>query len=259
MGLDIYLYEAAHHEQNERHEREWEALWGRKDRGEITEAEYDEQRKTITQWASHVDAPSAVDPSHLFNRRYLRSSYNEGGFNRIADNFGGHDLYWIFEPLGVEFDGWDGLLTVAHVEPLRECRSRALQVADEIRGWDRLRVTTIHGPLLGDREHQWSKPPTRDQVLDWAREELGRKHSMSGGYSCAKGEIFPDGFTLLAVTLGRAEFSFMSGPTVAYAVYRADDESAEHYTHSALITAEFCDEAIDLIERDGSAYMSWSG
>ena len=258
MGLDVYLYEKAQYEQDERHEREWEALWERKDRGEITEAEYEEQRKTITQTASRGDVASDINPGHIFNRRYLRSSYNEGGFNRIAEDIGGHGLYWIFETLDVEFDGWDGLLGPDHIAPLRASRKRALQVAEEFRTWDRLRVTEFHGPLLGSADHQWSKPPTKDQVLAWGREELTREHSMSGGYSSAKGSVFPDGFELLAVTLGQPEFGFRGSP-VAFGIYRADDESVEHYTQSALITAEFCDEAVALIERDQAAYMSWSG
>lgn len=258
MGLDVYLYEKAHHEQNAKHDREWEALWARKDRGEITEAEYDDLRKTITQYASSEDVPSAINPGHLFNRRYLRSSYNASGFNSIAENISGHGLYWIFEPLDAEFDGWDGVLGLEHIEPLTRCRERALQVAEEFGSWDRLRVIEFDAPLLGGRDHQWSKPPTKDQVLAWGREELTRERSMSGGYSCAKGEVFPEGLELLAITLGTPAFAFRSS-IAAFGVYRADDDSVEHYTQSALITAEFCEEAIALIERDEAAYMSWSG
>lgn len=259
MGLDIYLYEKAHHEQNERHEREWDNLWERKERGEITEAEYDEQRKTITQYASHADVPSETNPRHLFNRRYLRSSYNESGFNRVAESAcNGHDLYWIFEPIGVEFDGWDGMLGPGHVEPLMRCRDRATSVAAEFRKWDRLRVAEFDGPMLGAPEHMWDKPPSKDEVLAWGREELSREHSMPGGYSTAKGTVFPDGFELLAITVGRPEFGFRGG-AAAFGVYRANDESIESYVESALITAEFCDEALMLIKRDQSAYMSWSG
>lgn len=258
MGLDVYLYDKASHEQTERHEREWEELWERKDRGEITEAEYDQLRKTITQYASHAGAPSETNPGHLFNRRYLRSSYNEGGFNRVAENVAGHDLYWIFEPLGVEFDGWDGLVTRAHEQSLEQCRDRARQVADEIRGWDRLKVTELRGPMLGGADHMWPKHPTKDQVLTWAREELARKSALDGSYSTAKGTVFPEGFEILAVTQGAPEFGFTSEP-VTYAVFRVDDEALAHYVQAALITAEFCDEALDLVRQDGAAYMSWSG
>jgi len=42
-------------------------------------------------------------------------------------------------------------------------------------------------------------------------------------------------------------------------VYRASDGGFDSYVQAAEITAEFCDEAIALIERDGSCEMSWSG
>jgi hypothetical protein len=260
MGLDIYLYEKAHHEQNARRKTEWESLWERKDKGEITEEQYDALRANLTPHASHTDAPSTINPEHLFNRRYLRSSYNEGGFNSVAENVGGHDLYWIFEPLNVEFDGWDGLVTTGHVVALQQCRERAIQVAEEIRTWDRLKVTEIRGPMLGAADHLWSKLPTKDQVMTWVRGELAREHVIDGSYSCAKGSVFPEGFEVLAITQGAPRFAFFSdGDSVTYAVFRVEDAALESYVQSALITAEFCDEAIALIERDESAYMSWSG
>lgn len=196
MGLDVYLYEKAHHEQNARHEAEWIALYERQERGEITKAEREELDKTITRYISHVDVPSEAHPDHLFNRRYLRSSYNDGGFNHAVPDFLGTSadteypaargsLYWIFEPMGREWDGDEGELTATDVDRLRACKARALEVADELRKCDPL------GP-----------------------------------------------------------------EPAAILVYRAD---ASSYIESAEITAEFCDEAISLIERDGSCYLSWSG
>lgn len=261
MGLDVYLYDKTAHEQNERHDAEWNALYERKASGEITEAEYDELRKGITEYASSTDVPSEINPSHLFNRRYLRSSYNDGGFNRVAESVAGHDLYWIFEPLGVNFEDWDGMLTPDHVPALKQCRDRAAQVAEEIKAWDRLQVAEFQGPMLGSADHMWSDYPSREAVLAWGREELSRERipGFGGeGYANAKGEVYPDGFEILAITIGKPDFSFR-GATTIYAVFRVNDEAFEHYAQSALITAEFCDEAIALVERDQCAYMSWSG
>ena len=259
MGLDVYLYEKAAHEQNERAEAEWDALYDRKASGEITEAEYDELRKANTEYAHAVDVPSEINPKHLFNRRYLRSSYNDGGFNRVAAAVAGHDLHWIFAPLkGDSEEEWDGLLTADHIPALRECRERAKQVAKEIKGWDRLKVAEFNGPLLGTANHLWSEYPSKETVLAWGREELARESHMEGGYGTAKGEVYPKGFEILAITIGKPDYS-SRGEVTMYAVFRVDDEGVEHYTQSALITAEFCDEAIALIERDQSAYMSWSG
>ena len=47
------------------------------------------------------------------------------------------------------------------------------------------------------------------------------------------------------------------GSPCALFVYRSTE--VQHYIETAKITAEFCEEAIALIERDGSVYMIWSG
>ena len=42
-------------------------------------------------------------------------------------------------------------------------------------------------------------------------------------------------------------------------VREPNDDGFESYTQSARIIAEFCEEAISLIERDGTCHLSWSG
>jgi hypothetical protein len=265
MGLDISLYTTAEHEQDERHEAEWEALWERKESGAITEAQYDELRKGITKYGGHQDPPSELYPEHLFNRRYLRSSYNASGFNHAVPDFLGTPdeggLYWIFEPMGREWDDDEGILTLDDVPKLAESKSRALDVAARLRKCDPLRVETIHGPYLGGADHQWSKPPDGDEVLAWYRDEQTKHEgkvaddAFGEGYSNAKGTVFgfTKGLEVLACTVGRD----VLGEPLPVIVYRST--AIETYIASAEITAEFCDEAIALIEADGSAYVSWSG
>lgn len=261
MGLDIYLYERAHHEQNERHDVEWNALYERKASGEIAEAEYDAQREQITQYAPHVDAPSGQYPDHLFNRRYLRSSYNDSGFNHAVPDFlatsaeaeypgARGSLYWIFEPMGREWDGDEGTLTADDVDKLRACKARALEVADELRKADPLRVAEEGNVFIA--------PTMRaDQFLAWYREQKATRSEAypEGGYSTGRGTVFgfAKGMEVLAVTLGIGTL----GNPAALIVYRS--EAIDSYIQSAEITAEFCDEAISLIERDGSCHLSWSG
>jgi hypothetical protein len=265
MGLDISLYTRAEHEQTERHDAEWNALWERKESGAITEAEYDEQRKGVTDWATHQNPPSQLYPEHLFNRRYLRSSYNGSGFNRAVPDFLGTpdegDLYWIFAPMHREWDGDDGILGPDDVPRLAECRARAELVAEWLRKCDPLRVEAIHAPMLGSADHMWSKLPNDDEVLAWYRDEQAehaaqdRNEPFGEGYSNAKGTVFgfTQGMEVLAVTLGR-DVLRQPAPMI---VYRS--AAIVSYVQSAEITAEFCDEAISLIEADGSAYVSWSG
>lgn len=228
MGLDVYLYSKAEREQNEAHVR------------------------------------SERYPDHLFNRRYLRSSYNGGGFNRAVPDFlstadGGAypgqegSLYWIFEPMGREWDGDEGALTADDVPKLAECKARALDVAERLRKVDPLRVEEIGNFLV--------QPTMRQQdFLAWYRKEKAKREGKpspfdSEGYSCREGTVFgfAKGMEVLAITVGLGTF----GEPAALIVYRS--EAIDSYVESAEITAEFCDEAISLIERDGSAHISWSG
>ena len=96
MGLDVYLYTREQHEQDER----YDALSERAYADGVTV----EQRKAILaegpDWTRREDVPSERYPNHLFNRRYLRSSYNDGGFNRAVPEILGDEsagIYGIFE------------------------------------------------------------------------------------------------------------------------------------------------------------------
>lgn len=253
MGLDITLYSAAERTQDDRHWAEWNALYDRKESGVIDDAEFDELVKAITPHRGSSDKPSERYPEHLFDRRYLRSSYNDAGFNRAVLDFLGEDrgLYWIFEPMGREWDGDDGLLTSDDIPLLEQSRARALSVAELLRDSDGLRATATRAPIIGTLDHLWSALPSEDEVLRWFREE--RPETSFRSYSTAKGEIYKDGLTVLAITLGR-DILGLPAPVV---VYRS--EAIDSYVQSAEITAEFCDEAIDLIKQDGTAYISWSG
>jgi hypothetical protein len=74
------------------------------------------------------DNKSDLHPDHYWNKGYLRSSYNGGGFNTVVDNLIGHDLNWVFEPL---MKG-DDYRIVATKTGLRECRERAVQLRDHL-------------------------------------------------------------------------------------------------------------------------------
>lgn len=221
MGLDVFLYSKAQHESEE---------------------------------YSHEDVPSIKHPGHLFNRRYLRSSYSSGGFNSAVPDFIGEDssLYWIFEGLGA--DEYDVALTAESVPLLEQAKERAQSVVQRLKTCDRLRAEAMGQPITGGAAHQWSELPSSEAVLDWYREEVKREAPFSS-YSSAKGIVFREGFTVLAITMGKG----ILGEASPVVVYRAEPETVDSYIASAEIVAEFCDEALALIERDGSAYIGWSG
>jgi hypothetical protein len=268
VGLDIYLYAATDAAQNKAYDEASAALYepgpdGKSPRDLMTEEQYKAWGEQYS-YAPHGDVPSERYPEHLFNRRYLRSSYNGGGFNHAVPEMlgtsGGEakypnergSLYWIFEPMSREWDGDEGALWPDDIPKLEECKKRALSIADELRSCDRLRVLTVSPNIFG-------QPPTfsDDDALRMYRAKV------------AEGQIRPDGWwesrdisvygtegvTILAAIPGRATFNV---PGV-HLIYRAAADGAESYIQSAEITAEFCDEAIALIQRDGTCSISWSG
>lgn len=273
MGLDIYLNTRADAEASQAYDTAWEAIWERFEKGEITEEEReklnDELERPDRENADAITA-SAINPEHLFNRRYLRSSYNGGGFNRAVPDFLGDEgatLYGIFAPLiGSSQEPDSRFLTATDIPALRESRERALDVARRLGECDSLQVNDASGMIAGHGgpDHLWHKPPTADDVLAWYRNEVKRHAECPPGggfsesYSNAKGVVlgFDKGLEVLAITSG---VNLLGHPCALF-VYRST--AIQSYIESAKLAyaaAEFCEEAIMLIERDGSAYISWSG
>lgn len=268
MGLDIYLYTAEQARRNAEYEAASEAFYepgpdGTSPRDRMSE---DERKAWYAEheYSRYDRVPSERYPDHLFKRRYLRSSYNGGGFNHAVpemlassdglypEDYG--SLYWIFEPMEREWDGDEGALTADDIDKLRASKARALEVAEGLRKADRLRVMTIdHNPFGG------LSTRTDADALKSYRAEVAKGSGPfgDGWYSTDGGNLnmFGDGLTVLAALPGR---SSLNTPAV-HLIYRAGDEGFESYIQSAEIVAEFCDEAIGLIERDGSCRLSWSG
>jgi hypothetical protein len=116
VGLDIYLYTAEQAARNAAYDKAVEEWYGGEDGQSPHDKATDEERKAWSaahSYTSYEDVASERYPGHLFNRRYLRSSYNGGGFNRAVPEMLGHadgdeergSLYWIFEPMSREWDG----------------------------------------------------------------------------------------------------------------------------------------------------------
>jgi hypothetical protein len=260
MGLDIYLHAKDYGTALDTYSRAFDEVYDSGRWAAMTDAEKGAWRSANPR-PSSGEVPSERYPEHLFNRRYLRSSYNDSGFNHAVPSLLGSadgtypnergSLYWIFEPMGREWDGDEGTLTAEDIDKLRESKARALQVADELRKSDRLRVMTASPNVFRE-------PPTvtDDQALAKYREAVAAgRIQPDGWWSNADMDVFGDGLAVLAAIPGKATF----GIPGVHLIYRLAEDVAETYIQSAEITAEFCDEAIGLIERDGSCSMSWSG
>jgi len=117
MGLDIYLYKYDNKELSEKLESDYEkfssATWGKRKYEDIPEIEKDAIRSTISAYAianglgdygedekykHQIEIDSTIDKDHYFKIGYFRSSYNEGGINRVLENLGVPGLYEIFCP-----------------------------------------------------------------------------------------------------------------------------------------------------------------
>jgi len=261
MGLDISLYTNAEREASKAHEAAWDDVYDSGRWAAMTKAQQDEWRAANPYPDRDRDHPSERYPDHLFNRRYLRSSYNGGGFNHAVPEMLGTSganaeypnergsLYWIFEPIGREWDGDEGILTRDDIPKLLESKARAELIAEELRKADRLRVFTASPNMFS------APPETSDNdALRMYREHVAEREP-EGWYSSRDMDVFGGGITILAAIPGKATFNI---PGV-HLIYRAADEGFESYVQSAEIVAEFCEEAIALISVDGSCEMSWSG
>lgn len=260
VGLDIYLHDLEYRAQEKAHEKAWDDVYA-SGRWEKPTDEEKRAWRDENPYPSTRGYPSEKYPNHLFERRYLRSSYNGGGFNHAVPEMlatAGHEatypnergsLYWIFEPMGREWDGDEGILTDEDIPKLEESKARAEMVAEELRKSDRLRVFTAS-------PNMFSEPPQTDDngALRMYREHVADREP-DGWYSSRDMDVFGGGITILAAIPGKASFNI---PGV-HLIYRAADDGFDSYVQSAEIVAEFCDEAIALIKRDGSCEMSWSG
>lgn len=262
MGLDIYLEPAAVAEANRRHYSIWEEDAEGNCLGVTMTEEERKAHDEANPYISHKDVPSERYPDHLFNRRYLRSSYNSDGFNNVVPEILGPtnegdrgSLYWIFEPMDRDWNNGDDKdpLTVEDIPKLQECRKRASEIVDELATSDRLRVETVS-------PNMFNAPPqhSSDDALRIYREHVAERPGVPvGWYSTMGGDlnVYGDGLRVVAAIPGRDTFG---GPAV-HLLFKARDEAFDSYLQSAEIVVEFIDEAIMLIERDGSCAISWSG
>jgi hypothetical protein len=259
MGLDVYLLAEATELASRERERQWNDLYKRRDDGEITEEEFETLRKGLPAFERYPEVSSKKYPDHLFNRRYLRSSYNGAGFNRaVPELLGDEDanLYYVFEPVFKEEDQYLIELDHGSLAGLRSSKRRALNIAKRLRAEKRvLRAETISAdPLYGDPYTN-----TKDDALAWYRKQADKPTGM-GWWSNKDGHFYgapedpESGMRVLAAVPGVDVFS----KAAVHLIYEMPRETMEHYASASEVTAEFCDEALTLIKRDGTAYIHWS-
>lgn len=213
MGLDIYL--------------DWP--------GAAKNPEYD---------SLNADIDAQADPKHICKRNYLRSSYNGGGFNSVANTLIGMDFYTIFEPMGVDINRYEYHPTD---EQLQACRVNAVEALKEMEAAPALGATFLHATTLRPQD---GTIVSEAQAMEAYLQEADKPDPFGdGGWSNAFGTFWTgEPLEVHAAIAGRG----LLGDDGVYLVFKQD---LSHYINTAKIVIEFIDEALSHPERE----IHWSG
>lgn len=199
----------------------------------------------------HEDVPSVKHPKNINNRRYLRSSYNGGGFNNAVPRLTGNDnftYYEVFEPLG-NLDEYQ--IELNDVDKLLKCRGRAQDIVEALKVTDGITVTTVSaGAFSGDHTDQEALKVFREKYAEYQATP-----GPFGAFSSGQGHFWLDEpLQILAAIPGKD----ILGHSAMHLIYKSEG-AKDHYLASAEVLVEFIEEAIQLVTNDGVAYMHWSG
>lgn len=281
MGLDVYLYRYESLEAAEAYEEKksaaHNAIWAELGPYEkLSEAQKKEGRAREDGWdkenppppdavVTEISSDSKVHPTHMFKVGYLRSSYNEGGINRVLGATIGKSLGWIFGTDGNEY----------HLKPdWGESLRRARQVLDEyraaIKGGD-FKVMQVRMPMFAP--NGWAPVSTPKEALRRFKEKMatysdGKAHwfsNIDGEFFVGKpahvhAVIFGQTESIMARLHGqeRAEPCF-------FVIWKHDDASREPgqtweewYSAALEITIEMIEWVLGQPDRD-KYVLHWSG
>lgn len=205
-------------------------------------------------------------PEHMCNKSYLRSSYNEGGFNSVVGKLIGKDLYHIF---GLDWGGiedapgyvpWneeteEGGHWIPTPEHLVKCKERAEEVVAELAAIERP-LATMHVTSYPEAD-----PLTAEQAIELTYKKLAERKAAiekdgdkakfwGGSYSSREGFFcLDDPLAIIAIVTGK---DVLGSPCV-HVVH--DNKGFDHYTQMAEIVVEM----IDTMLVHPGASVVWSG
>lgn len=241
MGLDIYLNKytsftqrvAAESDNEAAHEKIWEK--NSKSYDNMTDAEKDNARAECDEYDRNnplpgtketIELPSEKYPEHMFKIGYLRSSYNDGGINRVLREMLGVDLASIFAT-----DGNTYKFTPDWSESA--ARARAMLVEFDktiaINGFHRV-MTHSHNPFISTH----ALPKDEAAALKIFNEVNTKS---KGSFGCKDGEFFlTDQLKVKALIPGTTDR--VGTGQCAYVVYEADHT---WYRQAIEIIIEMCE------------------
>jgi hypothetical protein len=177
-------------------------------------------------------------PNHLCGKTYLRSSYNDSGFNRVVGNLIGKDLFWVFGQ-----QGEDDMQPTQ--EDLADMEKRAMQLIAELRGAEPLRVSCVAHNFFEGISQRGEEEALALVKLEVSKPKKERNYRE---WSSKDGLFVLDGLKIVAAIPG---VSALKSPGV-HLVYGAD---LEWYYQAAEIVLEF----IGYAKTMKHPVIGWSG
>lgn len=260
MGLDVYLYKYENYEQSISREREYETkeneLWAAGGGYDFMTDTAKETTRTklkgiadslgLNDWGSDettrkkIEKDSKVDPEHYFKIGYFRSSYNEGGINRVLDNLGIPGLYDIFQP-NEQYcfrPDWDSALI--------KCN----EAIELLLTKGNYRVFKVHENIFGSNV---PLPTDEKSALEIFTKEVERQSDFAG-YENGHGHFYPkEPIQIFALIPGR--FDFMG--RVLNCVYLIAKGENDWYLNALKIVKETIEYVLAQPDKE-KYYLHWS-
>ena len=212
MGLDVYL------------------LDGNKFNTDVDETE-------DNYMDAYIEEKSDKYPDNYNHKGYLRSSYNDSGYNRVVSNTIGKDLYYIFNPIFSESNN-ESYEIEPKKEELEKCLINAQEVLKELKSSREFGVINVSKNMFAPIMKNPPEKITNENVIKIVNEEY-EKHKGSS-YSNIKGDFFLD--TPLEVVALIPGKDFLNRDTV-FVVHKM---SLEYYIQETEIAIEFIEKALTL-------------
>lgn len=266
MGLDIYLYRYDNFndtiEREKKYEEFSEKLW--EDTGEynsISDETKIEIRQKCKEYAEslgldqygtdvtnkeNIEFDSTLYPNHMFKVGYFRSSYNDGGIERILKNFGLPTLYDIFEVDSSVYQikpDWESALT------------NVTKVIEEFKAKGNYRVKPIYAHTLTNEYPTESKEALELFIKEKEKYEELKRDNDGYNYSNSIGEFnFEESEKVIAFIPGECRYIFNDKPCV-YKIVEGDNS---WYINALEIVRETIEYVLSQ-ENKEQYYLHWSG
>lgn len=170
-----------------------------------------------------LDLPSEKHPKHLWNKRYLRSAYNDFGFDAVADTLAGMTLWTVFAASGDEPE-------------FRPDWAAARVQAEEL--LVRLRRAAETAPYMVMRlgHYHSGRASSRTEARDIFLKQLGTHPGGPTAYSCCDGDFWIGEPCPVVALIPGSENN-------TYLVYKAEPADLAWYIEAAEVLLEFIDYA----------------